>query len=453
MNETQNLLGSEPIGKLLLKYSIPAIISMLVNALYNVIDRIFIGNMPGAGPLAIAGVGVTMPITTILLAFGMLIGIGSTTVISIKLGQGKKDDADKILANSITLSAIIGLILTLIGILFANKILLAFGASDQSLYYAKSFCNIILLGSVFNIMAFSLNATIRGDGNPRLSAMIMVIGCIVNIVLDYIFIFVLKIGIQGAALATVIAQIVTAILGLNYYIKGKSNLTFKKENLKLDKDIIKAIFGIGISPFSMQIAASLVQVISNNALKVYGGDIGIGAMATISSIAMIFLMPLYGINQGSQPIIGFNYGKKQYDRSKKAFTLSLIFGIILLTFGFISIWMYPEFYVVMFNSDPKLVAVTSNGLRKYCLMLPLLPIIVLGTNYLQSIGKAKQAMFLSLLRQVLVLIPMILILPKFMQLNGIWYAQSISDATSIVIAFIMLVIEFRSYKKLPSEKN
>ena len=203
----------------------------------------------------------------------------------------------------------------------------------------------------------------------------------------------------------------------------------------------------------MQIAASLVQVISNNALKVYGGDIGIGAMATISSIAMIFLMPLYGINQGSQPIIGFNYGKKQYDRSKKAFTLSLIFGIILLTFGFISIWMYPEFYVVMFNSDPKLVAVTSNGLRKYCLMLPLLPIIVLGTNYLQSIGKAKQAMFLSLLRQVLVLIPMILILPKFMQLNGIWYAQSISDATSIVIAFIMLIIEFRSYKKLPSEKN
>jgi putative MATE family efflux protein len=451
MDKTQELLANEPIGKLLLKYSIPAIIGMLVNALYNVVDRMFIGNMPDVGPLAIAGVGVTMPITTILLAFGMLVGIGAITNISIKLGQGKKDEADKVLGNSMALSVIIGLILTVGGIIFGEKILILFGASEQSLYYAKPFTNIILLGSIFNIIAFTLNSTIRGDGNPRLAAIIMATGCGLNIVLDYIFIYKLNMGVQGAATATVISQIITAVWAMLYYLSGKSNLTFKKSNLKLDGKITKMIFAIGLSPFIMQLASSLVQIISNNALKTYGGDLAIGAMSTTTSIMLIFYMPLFGISQGSQPIIGFNYGSKQYDRCKKTYNLSLLYGTIILTMGAIIIQLWPEVLVKMFNSDPELVKVTSNGLKKYSLMMPIVPISILGTNYIQSIGKAKQAMILSLLRQVIILIPIIIVLSKITGLDGVWYAQPVSDIIAVVITWIVVLKEFKSYKKSAQE--
>ena len=265
---TQELLAKEKISKLLLKYSVPAIIGMLVNALYNVVDRIFIGNIPEVGSLAITGVGVTLPITTIVLGFCMLVGIGSTTTISIKLGQGKREEAEKVIGNAISLSVIIANILTVIGIVFGESILTKFGASESSLYYAKSYIYIILLGTVFNMVAFTLNNTIRGDGNPKLAATIMIIGCLTNIVLDAVFIFIFKMGIQGAAVATIISQLITAIIGVRYYVSGKSNLRFFKSNLKLNKDIIIKILAIGASPFAMQMAASLVQVIANNVLKI-----------------------------------------------------------------------------------------------------------------------------------------------------------------------------------------
>ena len=396
--ENQQALGTESVGKLLLKYSVPAIIGMLVNALYNVVDRIFIGNIPGVGPLAITGVGVTMPIMSITLAFAMLIGIGCTTNISIKLGQGKKEDAQKIIGNGITLSIIISLILSIIGIVFGNQILHLFGASDQTLYYAKSYIYIILAGTVFNTLGFTLNNTIRGDGNPKLAATIMVVGCITNVILDAVLIFVFNLGIQGAAIATVISQIVTALWGLMYYVKGKSNLTFEKSSLKLDKSLVKSIIAIGIAPFSMQIATSLVQVISNNALKMYGGDLAIGAMATISSISMIFLMPIFGLNQGSQPIIGFNYGAKQYDRANKAFKISALISIVILTAGWVLVQLSPETVIGMFNKDPKLMDISVNGIRIYLFMIPIIGISITGSNYIQSVGKAKIATVLSLLK-------------------------------------------------------
>ena len=445
--ENQQALGTESVGKLLLKYSVPAIIGMLVNALYNVVDRIFIGNIPGVGPLAITGVGVTMPIMSITLAFAMLIGIGCTTNISIKLGQGKKEDAQKIIGNGITLSIIISLILSIIGIVFGNQILHLFGASDQTLYYAKSYIYIILAGTVFNTLGFTLNNTIRGDGNPKLAATIMVVGCITNVLLDAVLIFVFNLGIQGAAIATVISQIVTASWGLMYYVKGKSNLTFEKSSLKLDKSLVKAIIAIGIAPFSMQIATSLVQVISNNALKMYGGDLAIGAMATISSISMIFLMPIFGLNQGSQPIIGFNYGAKQYDRANKAFKISALISIVILTAGWILVQLSPETVIGMFNKDPKLMDISVNGIRIYLFMIPIIGISITGSNYIQSVGKAKIATVLSLLRQVILLIPMILILPNFFGLNGVWYASPISDFLSTAITAYILYRELKSYKK------
>ena len=275
MSNNQQVLGTEPVGKLLLKYSLPAIIGMMVNGLYNVVDRIFIGNMPGVGPLAITGLGVTMPIMTIIMAFGMLIGIGTATNISIKLGQGQKEEAEKFLGNSITLSIIVGLTLMIVGLIFGNQILQLFGASEGSLQYAKAYINVILLGCVCNLIGFVFNSTIRGDGNPKLSATIMVVGCGLNIILDALFIFVLNFGIKGAALATIISQCVTAVWGSTYYTKGKSNLKLRKSNLKLNKSLVFTIAAIGSAPFAMQLAASCVQVISNNALRTYGGDLAI----------------------------------------------------------------------------------------------------------------------------------------------------------------------------------
>lgn len=442
---TQQTLGTESVYKLLIKYSIPAIIGMMVNALYNVVDRIFIGNIPGVGPLAITGLGVTMPIVTIILAFGMLIGIGTTTNISIKLGQGKKEEAEKLIGNAMTLAVLIGATITIIGLLYVDKILLLFGASEKTLVYAKSYITIIFIGTVVNLLSFSLNHSIRADGSPKISAGIMIVGCLTNIILDAIFIFIFKMEIKGAALATVISQTVTAILTMVYYLSGKSNLKFRKSSLKLDKKLIIGVFAIGISPFSMQIAASLVQVISNHALKTYGGDLAIGAMATISSISMLFLMPIFGINQGAQPIIGFNYGAKKYERVKKAYLSSVAVATIILTIGSLVVQTYPEIMIRMFNKDKELMRISIEGIKIYLLMMPIIGISVTGSNFIQSIGKAKIAMILSLLRQVILLIPAILILPRFLALKGVWLAQPIADFIATLITFIILFKEIKSY--------
>lgn len=446
MSNNQQILGTEPIGKLLLRYSLPAIIGMMVNGLYNVVDRIFIGNMPGVGPLAITGLGVTMPVMTIILAFGMLIGIGTATNISIKLGQGKKDEAEKLIGNSITLSMIVGIIIMVVGLIFGKQILKLFGASAESLQYAKAYIDVILLGTIFNLMGFVFNSTIRGDGNPKLSAIIMVVGCGLNIVLDAVFIFVLNMGIRGAALATIISQFVTSVWGLSYYIKGKSNLKLNKANLKLDKSLIYTIIAIGAAPFAMQIAASGVQVISNNALKTYGGDLAIGAMATINSIIMMVGMPIVGISQGAQPIIGFNYGCKKYDRAEQTLKLATIAATIGLTIGWVVVQLYPEPIVSMFNRDAGLVNISVDGIRKYLLMMPLIGMSMIGSNYVQSIGNAKQSMFLSLLRQVILLVPMMIILPKFLGLDGVWFAQPIADVISFIVTFILVSKEVKSHK-------
>ena len=447
MKNNQQILGTESIGKLLLKYSVPAIIGMMVNALYNVVDRMFIGNIPDVGPMAITGLGVTMPIMTIMLAFGMLVGVGATTNISIKLGQGKRDEAENIIGNAISLSVIIGILITIIGLVFCDSILKAFGASASTLVYAKSYIRIILIGSVFSIMGMMFNNIIRGDGNPKLSAILMTVGCVTNIVLDAIFIFGLNMGIQGAALATIISQAVTAFWGLSYYLRGKSNLKFRKSTLKLNSNIIKMICAIGSAPFAMQIAASLVQVLNNHALSTYGGDLSIGAMATISSITMIFLMPSFGLVQGMQPIVGFNYGAKNYGRAKKAFKVSVLVSTAFFVVGAIVIQLFPQVLVGMFNRDAHLMNITINGLRKYALALPVIGISIVGTNYIQSTGRAKMAMLLSLLRQVIVLIPMILILPKFFGLNGVWFAQPTADIIATVITAIVIVKELKSYEK------
>lgn len=448
----QKHLGDAPIGKLLLQYSIPAIIGMVVNALYNIVDRMFIGNIPDIGSLAITGVGITMPIMTIVLAFGMLIGIGTTANISLNLGKGNRTTAEKLLGNSFTLSIIVGLAIAITGTIFANPILNLFGASENTLFYAKEYIGIILLGCTFNILSFALNSTVRADGNPKMSSITMVIGCGANIILDYLFIFVLNLGVKGAALATIISQAITFFIILYYYTAGNSNLKLKIENFKLKKHLVTMTFAIGIAPFATQIANSLVQVIANNALKTYGSDLAIGAMTVISSLNIIFMMPIFGINQGCQPIIGFNYGAKKYERAKEAFKYATIAACVICIIGFISIQCFPTQIISLFNNDPELTTLAIKGIRIYLLMMPVVGINIVATSYYQSIGKAKISMFVSLLRQVILLIPFTIILPKFIGLDGVWAAGACADSLSVIITLILLKKEFKQLDKMQLEK-
>ena len=448
----QKHLGDAPIGKLLLQYSIPAIIGMVVNALYNIVDRMFIGNIPDIGSLAITGVGITMPIMTIVLAFGMLIGIGTTANISLNLGKGNRTTAEKLLGNAFTLSIIVGLAIAITGTIFANPILNLFGASENTLFYAKEYIGIILLGCTFNILSFALNSTVRADGNPKMSSITMVIGCGANIILDYLFIFVLNLGVKGAALATIISQAITFFIILYYYTAGNSNLKLKIENFKLKKHLVTMTFAIGIAPFATQIANSLVQVIANNALKTYGSDLAIGAMTVISSLNIIFMMPIFGINQGCQPIIGFNYGAKKYERAKEAFKYATIAACVICIIGFVSIQCFPTQIISLFNNDPELTTLAIKGIRIYLLMMPVVGINIVATSYYQSIGKAKISMFVSLLRQVILLIPFTIILPKFIGLDGVWAAGACADSLSVIITVILLKKEFKQLDKMQLEK-
>ena len=453
----QKRLGEEKISKLLLTFSIPAIVGMMVNTLYNIIDRMYIGNIKGIGQLAITGVGITMPIMTIILAFGMLVGVGTAARVSLKLGQHDKESAEKHLGNAFTLILIISITLTIVGLVFLNPILNLFGASENTEIYARQYMQIIFVGTILNMLSFGLNHSIRSDGNPKVAMLSMLIGAITNIVLDPIFIFVLGMGVRGAAIATVISQVLTTVWILYYFTKGKSIIKLKKENLILDKATVISIFSIGMSPFSMQIATSIIQVISNNALKQYGGDLAIGAMAIISSISMIFAMPIFGINQGSQPIIGYNYGSGKYDRVKETVKYGVIAATMIVILGWCVVQFFPHALIRMFNSDPELVSIATSGMKIFLFMIPVTGMQIISSNYFQLIGKAKISMFLSLLRQVILLIPCLLILPniplfngKPLGLTGIWLSGAISDGLS---SLITLIIFYSSVKKLNKNKE
>ena len=445
--DNQEALRHDKISKLLVKYSIPAILAMMVTSLYNTVDRAFIGSIEGVGALAISGLGVTMPIFTIIVGFGVLIAVGGSTNISIKLGAKEKDNAEKVLGNTLMLAIIISIVIMIIGTLFIDKILYLFGASEDTITYARDYIGVIFLGTPFNLIAFCLNNAIRAEGNPKLAAKTMIVGCILNLILDPIFIFVLGLGIKGAAIATVLSQIVISSWVLSYFFTNKSSLELKKENLKFDYKIVKIIIAVGMAPFLMEMATGLMHVITNNSLKAYGGDFAIGAMTAVTSISLLFMMPVFGLSQGMQTIIAYNYGAKQYDRSKKALKLAIICAVIILSTGFILIKIFPEFFIGIFNKDKELTKLAIKGINMNLFTLPIAAIAIIGPLYFQCIGKAKQSMFLILLRQFIVLIPLILILPKFLNLNGVWLAQPISDIISVIIVLIFLNKEFKNDNK------
>nr|WP_286208013.1 MATE family efflux transporter [Clostridium caldaquaticum] len=427
----------------MLKFSIPAIIGMLVNALYNVVDRMFIGN--GVGSLGIAGTTIGFPIMLIIMSFGMLIGVGANSLVAIKLGEQKKDEAELIMGNALTLLILVSLVISFFGLIFLNPLLKTFGASETVLPYAKEYMRIILLGTVFQSVGFGMNNFIRSEGNPKIAMITMLIGAILNTILDPLFIFVFKWGIAGGAYATIISQAVSAIWVLYYFTSGRSTLRLHKKYFKLELNTVGKITAIGAAPFAMQLAASVQNAIMNKSLTTYGGDIAVSGMGIVMSIITLIVMPIFGINQGVQPIIGYNYGAQKYDRVKEGLKLGIIAATIIVCVGFVVIRLFPSELVAMFNKkDASLIEFGTWALKRFTIFLPIIGFQIVAANYFQAVGKPKQAGILSLSRQVLLLIPALLILPRFFGIDGVVSAGPFSDIMSSLITGTWLFYEIRN---------
>lgn len=435
-------LGEDSVLKLLVRFSIPAIIGMLVNALYNIVDRIFIGN--GVDTLGIAGAAIGFPIMLVMMAFAMLIGIGANSLVAIRLGEQKKEEAEVIMGNALVLLVVINIVITIAGLAFLDPLLKLFGASEAVLPYARTYMSIILWGAVFQAVGMGMNNFIRSEGNPRIAMITMLIGALLNTVLDPLFIFVFKWGIAGAAYATILSQAVSAVWVLLHFIYGKGLLRLRFKNLSLRSSIVGKIIALGMAPFLMQLAASVLNAIMNKSLALYGGDIAVSGMSAVSGIAMLFLMPIFGINQGAQPIIGYNYGARQYRRVKEALKLAIIAATAVVIFGFVVTRLFPVQLISIFNKkDEALIAFGGHALKIFLIGMPIIGFQIVSANYFQAVGKPMQAALLSLSRQVLLLIPAILILPRFFGLEGLLYAGPFSDIMSSLITGVFLFYELR----------
>lgn len=451
MDHTKQL-GEARVSRLLLKFSIPAITGMVVNALYNVVDRIFIGQ--GVGRMGIAGLTVGFPLMTVMMALAMLIGLGATALISIRLGEQRKEEAELIVANAMVCLIGTALIVTIVGLIFLDPLLVLFGASKEVLPFARDYMRIILLGEIFMSIGFGMNHFIRAEGNPKIAMFTMLLGAIVNTILDPIFIFAFSWGVAGAAWATIISQAIAAVWVLSYFLRKKSHLKIHTRNLRLKFTVIRDFTAIGSAPFLMQMAASVIGIILNNSLVRYGGDLAISAMGIVNSLAMLFLMPIFGINQGAQPIIGYNYGAQKFDRVIRALKLAIVAATSVVLVGFAAVCLFPESLVLLFSkNDPALIALSSRAMQTYLILLPIIGFQIVSANYFQAVGKPRQAMALSLSRQVLILIPALVILPRFFGLNGVFYAGPVADFGSSLITGIWLYFELKRLGRKHNERQ
>lgn len=440
--DISNRLGEDKIGKLLLEFSIPSIVGMLVSACYNVIDRVFIGH--SIGVLGIAAITVAFPIMTIQMALAGLVGMGATANISIKLGQGNKADAQRVSGNAVSLLALVTVLFTAFGLIFLDPMLRAFGASTDVLPYAKDYMSIILLGTVFQCYSYGMNSMMRAEGKPAIAMVTMLIGAALNIVLAPLYIFVFHWGMRGAALATVCSQAVSATWIFLHFVTGSSLLRIRLKNLRLNIDIVKEIVLLGMPLFFIQAAMCVQTAVMNNGLLRYGGDVAISGMGVVNSITTLIVMPIFGINQGAQPIIGYNYGARKFDRVKKTFIRAAIAATVVSTVGFILTRLIPAQIVSMFDSsDNELITFGAHALSMYLMCFIFVGFQIAGSNYFQAVGKPKYSLLLSLSRQVLILIPLILILPNFLQINGVLIAGPIADFSSFVITMVCILLEMR----------
>jgi len=439
-------LESQNIPSLLWKFFVPAFSGVILNSLYNIVDRIFIGQ--GVGAEALSGVSAIFPVMIAMMAFGMLVGTGAGVRISISLGKGDLKTSERVLGNAFILMILTSLAITTIGFLVKEPILRMFGVNDDTIGYANEYLDIILLGAVFNVVGFSLNNLIRSEGNPRIAMVSMMISAGTNLLLDPIFIFGLNMGVKGAAIATVISQILLTAWVIWHFLSNRSVVKLKLSNFKLNREIVWFILSIGFAPFSMQLASSLVQGTFNKQLMVYGNDYAIGAMGIINSVAMLLTMTIIAMNMASQPIIGFNFGAKNYRRVKQTLVIILKGATIVSTLGFAIAQLFPKEIISIFNTDnPELMSIGMHGMRIALAAFPIVGFQIIVGNFFQSIGKAGKAAFISLLRQVIVLIPLLLILPGIWGISGVWMASPIADTIAAAISIIFLTREMKKLNR------
>lgn len=437
-------LGTKPIGKLLLQYALPAIIAMIAASLYNIIDRVFIGQY--VGPMAISGLAITFPFMNLGAAFGAAIGVGASTTISVKLGQRDYDTAENLLGNTIILNLIVGLSFGIISLIFLNPILHFFGASHTTLPYAKSFMQIILAGNVVSHMYLGMNAVLRASSKPRQAMLATIFTVVMNIILDAIFICWLGWGIEGAAIATIISQALALCWQMSLFADKSQILHFKKGIYRLKKQLVNNIISVGISPFFINLCACIIVIFMNNQLVRYGGDMAVGAYGIANSIATIFIMFVIGLNQGMQPIAGYNYGAQNISRLLHVLKLTIIAATIVMTIGWLLSIFAPYYCARLFTTDAELIKLSIKAIRINMMMYLFIGSQMVTTFFFLCVGKVKTSIFLSLSRQLLVLLPALYILPQFFHVNGVWYSLPVSDFTAWVIAISILVWYIKKIK-------
>ena len=437
-------LGTKPVGALLMQYAMPAVIAMTASSLYNMIDRIFIGQV--VGPLAISGLAITFPLMNLSAAFGAAVGVGSSTAISVKLGQKDYDIAENVLGNSVTLNIIIGLAFGIICLIFLDPIILFFGASENTLPYARDYMVVILIGNIITHMYFGMNNVLRAASKPNQAMYATMFTVVMNAILDAIFILWWGWGIRGAAFATIISQAMALIWQLKLFSNPNELLHLKRGIYRLKADLVKNIIGIGISPFLMNACACIIVIFMNNQFVRYGGDMAVGAYGIANSIGVVFVMFVMGINQGMQPIAGYNYGAMQLDRVMRVLELSIIAATVIMTVGWAIAMFIPYYCVRLFTNDPTLIAMSIKGTRIDLLMFPVVGAQMVITNFFQCIGKVKISIFLSLSRQLLFLLPLLAILPPIFGIDGVWGALPASDLVAVIVAVIMMTIYMKKFK-------
>ena len=440
----KNEMGTEKIPTLLIKFSIPAIIGMLVNAIYNIVDRMFIGNAPELGSLGLAGITVSYPVTLILMALSLMCAIGGSTCFSISLGAKKEKDAALFIGNALTLTIFCGLVFMILGNLFIDPLLVVLGASDKVLPYARSYLSIILFGAVFQCVAMCGNNFSRAQGNPKNAMISMLIGAGFNILFDYILIVQFHMGMQGAALATIGGQFLSMIWQLAFLFSKRCIIPIQFTSMKLSLHHTKRILKTGIPAFLMQFSNSILNIILNSTLITYGGDIAISTVGIITSVQTILLMPITGLTQGQQPLISYNFGAKQPKRVKETLKYAILAASCISLFGFSMIQFFPTTIIKAFNQEVEIIQLGQKALRIWFMCLPVIGAQICCANYFQAIGKVREASVLTLLRQLIVLIPMILILSKLFGLYGIFFAVPIADLSAFIITSILTYKELRS---------
>lgn len=442
-------LGTRPVGRLLFQYAMPAIVAMTASSLYNIIDRAFIGH--DVGPMGISGLAITFPFMNLSGAFGAAVGIGASTTISVKLGQKDYQTAEELLGNTVTLNLIVGFVFSIVCLVFLDPILRFFGASSQTLPYARSFMQVILAGNMVTHMYFGLNAVLRAASKPQQAMYATIFTVAMNIVLDVVFIRWWHWGIRGAALATVISQSMALIYQLKLFMNKRELLHLKRGIYRLKGNLVKNIIGIGISPFLMNVCACVVVIFMNNQFVRYGGDWAVGSYGIANAIGTMFLMFIMGLNQGMQPIAGYNYGSQQTDRLQRVLNLALVSAVCIMTVGWLIAMIIPHYCARIFTDNETLVNMSARAIRIDMFFFPFVGFQMVITNFFQCIGKVKISIFLSLSRQLLFLLPLLYVLPMFYDIDGVWYSLPSSDLVASIIAGVMMVIFMRKFKKQTNE--